>query len=85
MLRRNTHTHSRATTLKPIKTTVANKYVLITNKRLGCKYKLNICTNTYIFEEILELKVFFRVIMIILGNKFFSDIPSDIFSARFEL
>ena len=51
----------------------------------GCKYKLNICTNTYIFEEILELKVFFRVIMIILGNKFFSDIPSDIFSARFEL
>ena len=72
--------------MKPIKTTVANKYVLITNKnRWGCKYKLNICTNTYIFEEILELKVFFRVIMIILGNKFFSDITSDIFSARFEL
>ena len=71
--------------MKPIKTTVANKYLLITKNEWGCKYKLNICTNTYIFEEILELKVFFRVIMIILGNEFFSDIPSDIFCARFEL
>ena len=61
MLRRNTHTHSRATTLKPIKTTVANKYLLITKNEWGCKYKLNICTNTYIFEEILELKVFFEL------------------------